>query len=414
VVGERDVSPVPDFVVDIRAKIGSDHPLWLPAVTAVVRRDDAVLLVKRSDNGRWTPVTGIVDPGEEPAVAAAREVEEETGVRVRVDRLASTGAHPEIVHANGDRAAYLDLTFACTWLEGEARVGDDESTDVRWWPVSALPPMGALMEGRIEAALSDDLRARFVAPAGQPADEPEPAEPQPEPLVPSAPVLGVDACPGGWVGVLLDRDLRARVFQGRTITELVELVEETSRVAVVAVDIPIGLPDTSGRAADVEARRVLVGKASSVFSTPTRAALEAATYAEGREANLAATGGSTSVSAQAYALREKVLQVDAWVRSGPGVRVLEVHPEVSFALMAGAPVLPRKKDPAGVAARRAALASHGITAPPWFRGAGFGEDDLLDACAAAWSAVRHSRGLAESLPTQPEVFSDGIPAAIWA
>jgi predicted RNase H-like nuclease len=51
-------------------------------------------------------------------------------------------------------------------------------------------------------------------------------------------------------------------------------------------------------------------------------------------------------------------------------------------------------------------------APPWFRGAGFGEDDLLDACAAAWTAVRHSRGLSESFPEVPEVFSDGLPAAI--
>ena len=158
---------------------------------------------------------------------------------------------------------------------------------------------------------------------------------------------------------------------------------------------------------------MLVGKSSSVFSTPTRAALEAETYAEARAANLAATGGSTSVSAQAYALREKVLQVDAWVRSGPPVHVIEVHPEVSFTRMAGAPVLARKKDPEGAAARRAALAAHGIVAPAWFRGAGFGEDDLLDACAAAWSGVRHSLGVSESFPAQPEVFSDGLLAAIW-
>ncbi len=127
---------------------------------------------------------------------------------------------------------------------------------------------------------------------------------------------------------------------------------------------------------------------------------------------MAATDGRTSVSAQAYALREKVLQVDAWVRSRPGATVIEVHPEVSFARMAGAPVLPRKKDADGVRARREALAAHGIVAPPWFRGAGFGEDDLLDACAAAWSAVRHSLGVSESFPATPEVFSDGIPAAI--
>ncbi|PKH37123.1 Predicted nuclease (RNAse H fold) [Nocardioides alpinus] len=404
------MTPIPDFVVAIRKKIGHD-PLWLPGVTAVITRGEEVLLVRRADNGRWTPVTGIPEPGEEPAVAAAREAMEETGVRVRVDRLVSAAAHGPIVHVNGDRASYLDLTFACTWLEGEAHVADDESSDVRWWPLSALPEMSEVMLARIGAALSGDLAARFVPPAGQ-ADA---AEPRLEPLVPPAPVLGVDACPTGWVGVLLDRDLRAQVFVARTITELVDLVDETSRVAVVAIDIPIGLPDTSGRAADAEARRVLVGKSSSIFSTPTRAALEADTYAEGRAANLAATDGTTSVSAQAYALREKVLQVDAWVRSGaqPGVRVVEVHPELSFTRMAGAPVLARKKDPEGVAARREALAAHGITAPAWFRGAGFGEDDLLDACAAAWSAVRHSLGVAESFPAQPEVFSDGIPAAIW-
>lgn len=407
------MSPIPDFVVAIREKIGHD-PLWLPGVTAVITRGDEVLLVERADNGHWTPVTGIPEPGEEPAVAAAREAMEETGVRIRVDRLVSTAAHGPIVHVNGDRASYLDLTFACTWVGGEAHVADDESSDVRWWPLTALPEMSDVMLQRIEAAVSGAPEARFVVPAGQ-AEEPGPeSAARPEPLLPPAPVLGVDACPTGWVGVLLDRDLRAQVFVGRTVTELVELVEETARVAVVAVDIPIGLPDAGGRAADAEARRVLVGKSSSIFSTPTRAALEAETYAEGRAANLAATGGATSVSAQAYALREKVLQVDAWVRSGPGVRVVEVHPELSFTRMAGAPVLARKKDPEGVVARRAALAAQGITAPGWFRGSGFGEDDLLDACAAAWSAVRLSLGVAESFPAQAEVFSDGIPAAIWA
>jgi predicted RNase H-like nuclease/ADP-ribose pyrophosphatase YjhB (NUDIX family) len=400
------VSPVPDFVLAIREKVGHD-PLWLPGVTAVVRRGDQVLLVKRADNGQWTPVTGIPDPGEEPAVAAAREALEETGVRIRVDRLASTAVHGEIVHANGDRATYLDLTFACTWLEGEAHVADDESSDVRWWPLAGLPPMSDVMLARIDAAIADEREARFVAPAGQ-----EEAEPRPV-LRPPAPVLGVDACPAGWVGVVLDPMLRASVFVAADISSLLELVRERHDVPVVAVDIPIGLPDAGGRLADAEARRVLVGKSSSVFSTPVRSALEAATYAEAREANLAATDGRTSVSAQAYALRAKVLEVDAWVRSGPGADVIEVHPEVSFARMAGGPVLARKKDSDGVRARRQALAAHGIVAPPWFRGAGFGEDDLLDACAVAWTAVRHALGVSESFPEQPEVFSDGIPAAIW-
>jgi ADP-ribose pyrophosphatase YjhB (NUDIX family) len=156
------VSPVPEFILEIREMIGT-HPLWLPGVTAVIRREDEVLMVRRSDNGAWTPVTGIVDPGEEPAVAAAREALEETGVVIRVDRLASTSVMREVVYDNGDRASYLDLTFACTWVSGEAHVADDESTDVRWWPVDALPPMSDSMSRRIADALADEREARFTS-----------------------------------------------------------------------------------------------------------------------------------------------------------------------------------------------------------------------------------------------------------
>src|SRR4051794_41968783 len=78
--------PIPDFILEIRDLIGH-HPLWLPGVTAVVRRDDEILLVQRADNGAWTPVTGIPEPGEEPAVAAVREGREGTGGAAPGDRL---------------------------------------------------------------------------------------------------------------------------------------------------------------------------------------------------------------------------------------------------------------------------------------------------------------------------------------
>jgi ADP-ribose pyrophosphatase YjhB (NUDIX family) len=153
--------PIPDFVVELRRHVGRAE-LWMPGVTAVVRRDREVLLVRRADDGEWAPVTGLVDPGEEPAACAAREVLEETGVVARVERLASTSVMRDVVHPNGDRAAYLDLCFACSWVSGAARVGDDESTEVRWWPGDALPPMQEILRGRIEAALSGEQRARFV------------------------------------------------------------------------------------------------------------------------------------------------------------------------------------------------------------------------------------------------------------
>ena len=157
--------PIPAFIVEIRKLIGN-HEMWLPGITAVVTRGSGdtreILLVQRADNGHWTPITGIPDPGEEPGVAAAREALEETGVVVSVDRLASTSVYPDVVHANGDRASYLDLTFACTYLSGDAHVADDESRDVRWYPLDAMPDMTESMRQRIADALSVEQAARFV------------------------------------------------------------------------------------------------------------------------------------------------------------------------------------------------------------------------------------------------------------
>ena len=152
--------PIPDFVVELRKRVGTTE-LWMPAVTAVVTRDEELLLVRRADNGSWTLITGILEPGEEPAVGAAREAFEETGVTVSVDRLASVSSDHRVTHPNGDLAVYLDLTFACSWLAGEAHVADDESVDVRWWPLAGLPSMTASMTERLDAALSGEQRTRF-------------------------------------------------------------------------------------------------------------------------------------------------------------------------------------------------------------------------------------------------------------
>ena len=67
----------------------------------------------------------------------------------------------EVTHVNGDRAIYLDLAFACTWVSGEPYVADDESVDVRWWPIDGLPEMKPMLLERIDAALSDETPTRF-------------------------------------------------------------------------------------------------------------------------------------------------------------------------------------------------------------------------------------------------------------
>jgi ADP-ribose pyrophosphatase YjhB (NUDIX family) len=88
-------------------------------------------------------VSGILDPGEEPAVGLAREVLEETAVEVRIEALAAVSTTPVITYPNGDRSAYLDLCFVARPVSPEAaaaaRVADDESLEVAWFSLEALP-----------------------------------------------------------------------------------------------------------------------------------------------------------------------------------------------------------------------------------------------------------------------------------
>lgn len=152
--------PVPDFVLALRAKIGHD-PLWLMGVSAVVVRGDETLLVRRADTGAWTPVTGIVDPGEEPAVAAERETLEEAGVVARATGLSWVHVIPPITYANGDQSQYVDLVFRCDYVSGDPYPADGENTDARWFALDELPPMDDDMLERIRGAVAFDGVTRF-------------------------------------------------------------------------------------------------------------------------------------------------------------------------------------------------------------------------------------------------------------
>lgn len=146
--------PVPEFVSRLRASVGHDL-LWLPAVSAVVLDDDGrVLLGRRADNGRWAVVSGILEPGEEPAHAAVREVEEETGVMAEVVALTAVTTSDVVDYPNGDRAQYLDVCFWCRPTGGWAHAADDESTEVGWFAPDALPePLNASSVARIRHTL---------------------------------------------------------------------------------------------------------------------------------------------------------------------------------------------------------------------------------------------------------------------
>jgi len=219
-------------------------------------------------------------------------------------------------------------------------------------------------------------------------------------------VIGVDGCPDGWVAVILD--------DGRVDVRHVPSIEGLDALApagtVVAIDIPMWFPTVPPRRSELAARALLgAGRASSIFPTPVRAAIDAPDHATANSVSKRLTG--RGVSAQAYALTAKIREVDRW-RHGSGLDVREVHPETSFAVLLGGPARFAKKTWTGIGERRRALVAAGIDLAP-FEHTELGRaavDDVVDAAAAAWTARRIERGEALRLPEA----EDGDPGdAIW-
>jgi predicted RNase H-like nuclease len=222
--------------------------------------------------------------------------------------------------------------------------------------------------------------------------------------------VGVDACKTGWIAVVVDEEgVRAAHYLPR-IASLPAIV---SNASVVAIDIPIGLPGSGRREADLAARSLLGARRSSVFFTPIRAAVEATSHADATAASLRLTG--LGLSRQSFALAPKLLEVATWIPD-TDCPVYEVHPEVSFTVLLGAPASAPKKTWAGMSERRRALELAGLSLDQVDGEATVqaAVDDMLDATVAAWTARRIARGQAMTLPDTPPVGPDGRPIAIWA
>jgi 8-oxo-dGTP diphosphatase len=154
---------ISEYVANLRKHVGTDL-LMLPAACAVVVDDSGrVLLGRRSDTGRWALPAGAIDPGEQPADAAVREVYEETGVRIAVERLAGVALR-EVTYPHGDVCQYLAVWFRCRAIGGHAVVNDEESSAVGWYGPEELPDLDAVDQLRIAIALADDGPAWFAEP----------------------------------------------------------------------------------------------------------------------------------------------------------------------------------------------------------------------------------------------------------
>lgn len=159
--------PVPTYVKQIREKIGNDLLMIVGASAVVINDDGEILLHRRSDNGKWSLPGGSVDPGEQPADAAVREVFEETGIKVVPQRLIGVYAGPDLffTYADGNHVAITSIAFRCQPVGGEPRLDGDETLEIGYFAPDKLPD--SLLPNhlqRIKDALAAQPEANFQRP----------------------------------------------------------------------------------------------------------------------------------------------------------------------------------------------------------------------------------------------------------
>jgi predicted RNase H-like nuclease len=217
-------------------------------------------------------------------------------------------------------------------------------------------------------------------------------------------VAGLDGWKGGWVAVIL---AAGRFHDAFTSSSLDEALPRLVSVEVVGIDMPIGFPPNGTRRADRQARSFVGPRRNSVFLVPPRHVIICTTYSSARRA--ANASWDRGLSAQTYALRDKILEVNEL--SAQDSRLIEVHPEVSFRALNQNELHHPKRTWNGERQRMALLESAGIVIPDEVpEVARVPADDLIDAAVVAWSANRYVDRRANHLPPDADPADEPV---IW-
>lgn len=225
--------------------------------------------------------------------------------------------------------------------------------------------------------------------------------------------IGLDGCKGGWFLVGLNQD-KSEAFT--ILKSIHELTEYLDKAELVLLDIPIGLRGRSAdaRLCDKGARALLRPvRSSSVFLTPSRSALECASYEEASSKNKEYTG--RRLSKQTWAIAKKIREVDVFLRQEPNRhKVREMHPEICFwALNGRQPMSYNKKTNEGYEQRISVLelflpSARKIveTALNQYPRKMLARDDIVDAVVGAVTALLP--GSLQTIPDVPEVDETGL------
>lgn len=231
-------------------------------------------------------------------------------------------------------------------------------------------------------------------------------------------ISGVDACKAGWIAI--SRRPGSDELLSGVYRSISQLIHESPRHAVLAIDIPIGLTASGPRECETLARRMLGRpRASSVFPVPIRPALVAKNRQEAEAISRCVDG--RGVGAQAFGLYSRIREVDEVVRCDFHARryIHEVHPELSFmAWNKGHPISESKKSPRGIRMRTKLVQSYFgkgafTSVRETYRSSAVADDDICDAFACLWTAERIHQKTAQVIPRPPPIDALGIRMGMW-
>lgn len=227
-------------------------------------------------------------------------------------------------------------------------------------------------------------------------------------------VAGVDGCREGWLCV----EERNGIVQGHIFESLAALLVALPTVKIVAIDIPIGLPEQGRRECDTAARKLLGRpRGSSVFPTPVQGVLHEVKYQVACQKHREID--ERGLSRQTFAILPKIRDVNLLLQPNPRLqeRIREVHPEVCFTVWDnGVPMEHRKASLAGRTEREqlidAEWPGQRLAILERLQGT-YGYDDLNDAFAALWTGRRIANGTALVLGDQ-SIDKYGLRMEMWS
>ncbi len=130
-----------DYIMSLRKTVGHRPLMQTGASVLVVDREGRLLLEKRADTHDWSYPGGSVELYEKTEDAAARELEEETGIIALSLKLFGvySGEELHFVYPNGDEVSNIDIVYECREYTGFLKGQAEEVEDLRFFAPDEIP-----------------------------------------------------------------------------------------------------------------------------------------------------------------------------------------------------------------------------------------------------------------------------------